>query len=454
MSNHDDNTIGMPNPGGRRGASEGSEETQIAGVDFARRVRARLDATQPLCLDSLENPLLAAANDILIFVGSAAVIAPGTTAEQLRQDIEDKLLAFESLAVQAGESREAAVTARYLLCCLVDEIVLTTPWGNDSQWAQLTLLAKLHNETWGGEKFFLLAGKLLQQPGQNINLLELIYVCLSLGFAGKYRIAKDNGATLSNINQQLVAAISEVRRGENSPLSPAWQGVTEAGGEAFRYQSPYLLFSLMLIILAIGYFSFFFLLRGQVEPVYRHLSDVAWQELISWEKQQAPDNERATEVGRETGERGNSGAVLDNVRGLFAQDIRQGLVSVDVTQGFVVIRLKHAALFASGSLQPDSQFLPEKLAFKALLDGYQGSVLVVGHTDSTGKADSNWSISLSRANAVKTWLTSLMDRPGRIYARGVADSQPLVANTSDENRSRNRRVEVMLLVKGLTSWRK
>ncbi|WDE09502.1 type IVB secretion system protein IcmH/DotU [Thalassomonas haliotis] len=453
MSNHDDNNIGIPNPGGRRAAGDSSEETQIAGVDFARRVRARLDATQPLCLDSLENPLLAAANDILIFAGSVAVIAPGTTAEQLRQDIENKLLAFESLVVQAGQSRETALTARYILCCLVDEIVLTTPWGNDSHWAQLTLLAKLHNETWGGEKFFQLTGKLLQQPGQNINLLELIYVCLSLGFAGKYRIAKDNGATLSKINQQLAAAITQVRRGENIPLSPAWQSACEPAGEALTYQSPYLLFSLMLIVLAIGYFSFFFLLRGQVEPVYRHLSDVAWQELISWEKQQAPDrgivNGKAKEIAGQT-----TGPVLDRIRRLFSQDIKQGLVSVDLAQDFVVIRLKHSALFTSGSQVPDSQFLPDKVAFKAILDGYQGSVLVVGHTDSTGKAESNWSISLSRANAVKAWLASLTVRPGRIYARGVADSQPLAANNSDENRSRNRRVEVMLLIKGLASWQR
>ncbi|WDE02878.1 DotU family type IV/VI secretion system protein [Thalassomonas viridans] len=444
MSNHDDNTIAMPNPGGRRGGRH--DETQIAGADFARRVRASLDATQPLSLDSLENPLLAAANEILIFAGSVAVIAPGSGAEQLRLDIENKLLAFETLAVQGGETRETALTARYLLCCLVDEIVLTTPWGNDSHWAELTLLSKLHNETWGGEKFFQLTGKLLQQPEYNINLLELIYVCLSLGFAGKYRIAKDNGATLLKINQQLAAAISRVRRQENTPLSPAWQGIGAPSGQASSYTSPYLLLSLLIIVLAIGYFSFFFLLRGQAEPVYRHLSDVAWEELISWEKQQTQDKES---VDREAGDK----VLLDNMTRLFAQDIRQGLISVDLAQGFVVIRLKHTGLFASGSQTPDSRFLPDKVAFKAMLDGYRGAVLVVGHTDSTGKADSNWSISLSRANAIKAWLTSMTAYSGRIYARGMADSQPLADNTSDENRSRNRRVEVMLLAKGLHAWR-
>ena len=447
MPEQDDKTLAIPNPGGRRG-TDNNEETQVAGLDFARRVRARLDASQPLSLESLENPLLAAANDILIFVGSVAVIAPATGAEQLRQEIENKLLAFEALAVQGGESRETALTARYLLCCLVDEMVLNTPWGNDSHWSQLTLLGKLHNETWGGEKFFQLAGKLLQQPVQNINLLELIYVCLSLGFAGKYRIAKDNGATLNKINQQLVTAITQVRLGENTPLSPAWQGTGGPVEQAGGYKSPYLVFSLVLIVLTLGYFGFFFLLRGQVEPVYRHLSDVAWEELLSWEKQQAI----APKEG--TGSNGAPEAILTYITELLIQDIKQGLVSVDLAEGFIVIRLKHAGLFASGSLVPDSRFLPDKAAFKNILGVYQGSVLVVGHTDSTGKADSNWSISLSRANAVKAWLASLMVQPGRIYARGVADSQPLADNNSDENRSRNRRVEIMLLAKGLGAWPK
>jgi len=46
-------------------------------------------------------------------------------------------------------------TSVYVLCSLLDETVLGTPWGSESVWAGQGLLIGFHNEAWGGEKFFL-----------------------------------------------------------------------------------------------------------------------------------------------------------------------------------------------------------------------------------------------------------------------------------------------------------
>ena len=70
----------------------------------------------------------------------------------------------------------------------LDEAVLSTPWGNQSEWAQHPLLVALHREAWGGEKFFDMLDRISQDPARYIDLMELQYLGLAFGFAGKYQV--------------------------------------------------------------------------------------------------------------------------------------------------------------------------------------------------------------------------------------------------------------------------
>ena len=54
----------------------------------------------------------------------------------------------------AAVAREDALVARYVLCTFVDNAVLNTPWGAQSDWASQSLLVMFHKEVSGGEKFF------------------------------------------------------------------------------------------------------------------------------------------------------------------------------------------------------------------------------------------------------------------------------------------------------------
>lgn len=60
------------------------------------------------------------------------------------------------------------------------------PWGNESEWSKISLLSSFHNETFGGEKFFQLLDRLSKNPVKHLPMLELMYLCLALGFEGKY----------------------------------------------------------------------------------------------------------------------------------------------------------------------------------------------------------------------------------------------------------------------------
>jgi OOP family OmpA-OmpF porin len=73
-------------------------------------------------------------------------------------------------------------------------------------------------------------------------------------------------------------------------------------------------------------------------------------------------------------------------------------------------------------------------------------VMLVGHTDASGRLEANIAISRSRARAVLEYLTGTLDVPaGQLSSDGVGYLMPLAPNLTEEGRARNRRVEAVLI---------
>ena len=69
---------------------------------------------------------------------------------------------------------------------------------------------------------------------------------------------------------------------------------------------------------------------------------------------------------------------------------------------------------------------------------------VQGHTDSEGDAGKNLELSQARAQAVVDYLVTKGIPAARLTARGLGEAVPLVPNTTEEGRAKNRRVEFQL----------
>jgi outer membrane protein OmpA-like peptidoglycan-associated protein len=111
----------------------------------------------------------------------------------------------------------------------------------------------------------------------------------------------------------------------------------------------------------------------------------------------------------------------------------------------MVITLSGAVLFATGKyeLLPIARDKLDEVA-KALNDqGYKG-ILVEGHTDSKGKASDNDTLSLKRAESVRTYLVSRGIPSEKIRASGLGSSRSIADNGTPDGRANNRRVEIVV----------
>lgn len=434
----EDRTMIIPNPGGRR-KSANTQTFQPSQPEFSQpnKSAAQVNLNATAQFDG-ENILLSAASDLIILASHIRSLEPSNSIEQLRRDIENLITKFDQQINQFNLSNEVGLTSRYLICCLLDELVLSTPWGSESAWSNQTLLSKYHNETSGGEKFFLIVNKLLEQPQRNIDLIELCYVCVSSGFCGKYRLSKQGESELLEISQRLYAPI-EQNRPIGRDLSPAWQGVGNLKtGFVKGFPLPVFFLILGFILIAV-YIAFLSSLKAKAEPLYQKIESIGWEQPIT--QQVIPSETIQPKPPIDIDKIGNS---LKQELGIY---IDNKIVSVDVRNGQIFIRFISTSLFKSGSSFINEDSLPDVNVLVNAIKQYADRVLVVGHTDSTGKPDSNWVISRKRAEAIANWLTKSNQQLFNTMTRGVADTQPLVSDDSDYNRSLNRRVELTLILK-------
>lgn len=149
------------------------------------------------------NPLIDAVTPLFGMVLRARHLASYDQVDTLYCQVVDEIQVVEqTLAVQHYEPH-LMHSFRYILCAFIDEAVMGREWGRQSTWSAHSLLARFHNETWGGEKVFELLASLQSAPQRHRPLLEFIYLCLCLGFEGRYRVMNHGRQELEQIIRQL-----------------------------------------------------------------------------------------------------------------------------------------------------------------------------------------------------------------------------------------------------------
>ncbi len=101
--------------------------------------------------------------------------------------------------------------------------------------------------------------------------------------------------------------------------------------------------------------------------------------------------------------------------------------------------------FGSKDFKPDATLTNYASELKNYLIKYPDkTVHITGHTDDVGDANANQSIGLKRAENVRNYLASRGIAPEKITAKSKGESRPVAPNDTEENRSKNRRIEIIV----------
>ncbi|PCC98719.1 type IVB secretion system protein IcmH/DotU [Halopseudomonas pelagia] len=209
------------------------------------------------------NPLVAVASALLSEMVRLQQSYEREDLFALKDRLSSEIKRFEHRALQDGAESSQVMAARYVLCTALDEAVVTTPWGNESEWSQMSLLSSFHNETFGGEKFFQLLERLSRDPVKHLPMLELMYICMSLGFEGKYRVLPRGTLELEALRDSLYRQIRQLRGDVPRDISPHWQGLTENRRRLIRIVPLWLVTLFTLICLGVIFGVFNWMLTEQ-----------------------------------------------------------------------------------------------------------------------------------------------------------------------------------------------
>jgi chemotaxis protein MotB len=135
---------------------------------------------------------------------------------------------------------------------------------------------------------------------------------------------------------------------------------------------------------------------------------------------------------------------------MMQEQIQDGAIELESLGQQIIIRIKENGSFPSGSTFLQPRFKPIIQQIGAILRDIPGEVTVSGHTDNDQVSDelnsNNWELSSKRAVSVAVELLNGtgLDK-NRLIVVGHADTRPLVDNSTEQNRRRNRRVEISIM---------
>lgn len=166
-------------------------------------------------------------------------------------------------------------------------------------------------------------------------------------------------------------------------------------------------------------------------------------------------SERSQTKGHGLLELGNLKSIQRFIEEKFDKLGREGELQTEITERGLVVHIMESALFRAGSAKMQPMAIEILELVYARIENIPNHIRIEGHTDdrkvTNSKYPSNWELSASRATeVVRYFIDNYGMPPDRISALGYGEYRPVRPNNSIENRSKNRRVDVVILTMELT----
>ncbi|WP_269932865.1 type IVB secretion system protein IcmH/DotU [Aminobacter sp. HY435] len=430
------------------GLSEDRERTRIRMVGSPMsRMAVTPGSSVPLQRARAHpNKLVDAFSALLEFAPELENALPPDNPETLRTRLLEELVRARDAAVASGSSLERADQAAWSVAALLDDLALNTPWGGASAWPRQPLVVMLRGDVDAGSQFFSRLEELERHPNRDRELLELQYLCMALGFRGKFRIPGRAGDR--SINAVRVAAARFLRDADaaDAPLSPNWKGVV-ASDEPQRFVIPIWVMGVIAAVLATGiYVALSMALSNQatqLPALVRALPPADRAEIL----RTAPQPETPAPVQTV------DFALLPEFAAAAPEGLRPALKGAEsVSLARLVIQATNPELFQSSRAELTEGFEPLIVSIAKVIRENEeliGNVTVVGHTDGiplqrTNPLSTNQRLSEARAATIADLLVQNGVPSDRVRSEGRAATDPVADDGTREGRALNRRVEVLV----------
>lgn len=166
------------------------------------------------------NPLVDAAAYLFSIIGKIKQLKSYRHLNKLQKELIHEINLFQDAAKAQGYSSEYVLVSRFALCATLDDVIANTPWGGQGQWDSHTMLAVFNQDAMNHERFFVILERIIKDPAQYIHVMELMYICLSLGFKGNYRTTEFGSNQLEQITNALYKRIRVYHGDYNKTLAP------------------------------------------------------------------------------------------------------------------------------------------------------------------------------------------------------------------------------------------
>ena len=218
-------------------------------------------ATRLTAVRQAKNPLWEAARVLLRAQADMLDELPSSAPEVLRRMLEEEIRVFERLCDKAHIRRDHMLGARYCLCTALDEAALRTAWGKRGEhavvWSKHSLATTFHEDRDGGQKVYLLIGRLMTEPYEHLDLLEVIYWILNCGFEGQYRIDANGRKKHDMVRKRLYEEISS-QRGGHVPLNLSAGDPADTNGKRMSfYEFPVWISVMVFSLILLGMFGYY-----------------------------------------------------------------------------------------------------------------------------------------------------------------------------------------------------
>ena len=450
-TNDQETIFDYPNAGPQRPRAPGWEPEPLDSASIRLPVSSEQSAIS-INSQELQGRIEIAAASLLGLIARIKLIARPPNQEQLIKEAIESVDKFESIIGRDFNFNDKmAKDASYLVCATIDDLVVNeTSWGKSGIFHAKGVCSSVHpsQKGWWGEVFFDLVKTFKSNTSLYHNHLELAFLCLSLGFQGKYR---------RNVSEQVVRGRSEFSNVEEE-RNDIWrtiksnydaigfdnrfnlhiQSATKESVAPPRRPFPlWVYFSVaLLILMMIGISQLNY--NGELSDLssnYLNTPIISYPERIH------------------TMPRANHPIYLILIERLN-QDIDNGQIEVINEAGNAMIRIPGSTLFDSGIADIRAEHISslQRIAL-ALKKMENGTIRVDGYADSNslgkgGPFKSNQELSEARAMRVKDKLLEYMgdatNRTIKSVGRGANNFLPGINN----NDPRQRRVEITVYPSG------